>query len=764
MAIGFFRRLFGKRDKDDAPEDTHEDTDNRADEDTDHADEPSAASSDHAPHERDHDGRDHGERDHDAGQARAAAASAELPAAERRYCSVGLEACDLGDGEEVLRPRQPRPVSASASASASTGAGAAVGAGGPAPLRVPLHDGDLLRRCDRFLTLDEHARALCDTLDGGDAMHEEVVATLHGFVRAGLMHRRDRLLAGLRAQAAQAPLPPPITRLMIGTCDRVDLVTRAVQTHAASLGAGPAAGDSSDDDASARPVEVVILDHAADDSARHTLQHALVPLARTAGHRLSIRYAGPAQRRQLADALAEHAGHELRESIELALHGMPESPFHAGASRNAALLLGAGSMLVWADDDTRCPLARMPGSTSRGQRARRDLRLSPRLDPTDLVLHADAAQALAAADVDVDREAQEAQDGRDLLAVHQTLLGKSVGQCLGLRADAAVDLDRLPLEVIDQLAAGRGQVLVTATGLAGDLGVDLGGGPSPGGIHALLRLDDEARARLLADRDTYERLRSTHHGLRGVDRPTLSPSGTLLTRCMGLDHRTLLPPFFPVDRGHEHVFAALLRACRDDAYVGHLPWLVQHLPGARPERDREALFAPAAGPTTAMHALLAVNAHGLAPALHDPAQRMAAMGRHLQMLGSLRPAEYRDFIREHHLEHAGASIAALHEARMRYQEHGVEGSAGQPDAVAAWLDDLAEGIERWRDLVTSPDWGAPRDLQAAVLTPGEAWAAAQGAIRRFGQLVEAWPRIVSAARALAESGPSMTVPLHEAAP
>lgn len=715
MAVGFFRRLFGRRSKDETPEE--QSSGEGASDDT--------GAEGGVPE----DGDDAPERTSD-GAARESQGDLGDLAPDAQYCRVGLESFPIGDGEEVVRAR--------------TGAS----------MRASLHDSDLLRRCERFMTLDAHARALCADLDSGESMLDEVAETLSMFARAGLMHRRDALLCETRARAEHEPLPPPITRLVIGTRDRVDLAIRAVQTYATSIrkpgsqdsehAGDPASDHDSDHDGdhdggeasqeAGAPLEITILDDAADDRARRTLQHALTPLMQAAGDELSIRYAGPDQRRAFAAHLDEAAGGALRAIIDFALFGVPESDWHPGANRNAALLHGAGSMLVWADDDTRCPLARRP-------ERRPGLRLSARRDPTDLWLHEDAARV---------HEAVEHEE-HDVLAAHEALLGKRLGQCLGLLADTAVDLDQAPPEVLDQIAAGHGQVLVTATGVAGDLGLT-----SP---HAYLLLEGAPRRRLLAD---YQRLRTTRYGVRGVDRATLSLASAFPAQCMGLDHRQLLPPFFPFGRGHEDVFAALLRVCREDAYVGHLPWLVQHAPGARPALDREGLFAPAAGMATSMHALLAIATHTPtralpAHALDAPAHRLAAAGRHLQMIAALRPGEYRDFIREHHMRVAGEHIEALHQTRMRHQDE--TGAHAE-----AWAEDVLEHIERWRDLVTSDDWGAPRDLLDAGLAPDQAWAAAQDAIGRFGQLVEAWPRLVSAARSLADAGRPLAVSLDEVTP
>jgi hypothetical protein len=120
-------------------------------------------------------------------------------------------------------------------------------------------------------------------------------------------------------------------------------------------------------------------------------------------------------------------------------------------------------------------------------------------------------------------------------------------------------------------------VLVTMLGAEGDAGM--------GSSLHLLTLDGDSRARLLASEAAYRHAVARRRVLRGVTRPTVGDGGFCMAMHLGLDGRGLLPPFLPVQRNQDGVFAALVRCCLGGGLFGYLPRAVVHrppAPGARP--------------------------------------------------------------------------------------------------------------------------------------------------------------------------------------
>ena len=248
---------------------------------------------------------------------------------------------------------------------------------------------------------------------------------------------------------------------------------------------------------------------------------------------------------------------------ELARLGLPELiarfgllnpegfPITTGGSRNALLLHTAGELLLQVDDDTICRMTRPP-------EFRPGLAFSSRHDPTEFWFPGSEGSAPADA---------------DLLALHETLLGRCAADWA---AAPDTDLTQARPECLRKL--DRGRVLVTAAGVAGHSGM--------GSSLYFLSLDGSSCARLLSSVDAYRRALTHHQVVRTATRTTVCDGAYCMALNLGLDNRRMLPPFLPVQCNQDGVFAAVLRACRDDGLFGFLPGAVLHSPpDSRPLPD-----------------------------------------------------------------------------------------------------------------------------------------------------------------------------------
>ena len=205
---------------------------------------------------------------------------------------------------------------------------------------------------------------------------------------------------------------------------------------------------------------------------------------------------------------------------------------------------------------------------------------------------------------------------------------------------------------------------------------------------------------------------------------------------MALDHRELLPPFFPVLHAEDYSWGAILWRTCPGALLGHLPLAVGHEPGAG-----KSILTPADlrnGPPFVLfefsHLLRQiVFAVGL-PQSGSAPERMGALGRHLQELGRLPAPDFREFLREHALVHAGDRVAYLSQE-----------AAENPHLPGYWREDVQGLIEHLQSSVTAPDFEIPLDLQGAR-APAETRAFMQTLIARYGALLTEWPGMVEAAR------------------
>jgi hypothetical protein len=205
-----------------------------------------------------------------------------------------------------------------------------------------------------------------------------------------------------------------------------------------------------------------------------------------------------------------------------------------------------------------------------------------------------------------------------------------------------------------------------------------------------------------------------------------------MTPCVGLDASRLLPPFLPVGRNEDGVFAQLLRTVAPDALVAHLPWAISHDPPEQRAFEVGALHLPLTALSTAQAVILALTAAPLTPG-GDPATRMVHAGSALLAIADLPDGDLLEWLYLQRLAQIGRHIAHLDESLRLYD--------GGP---AAWMEDVTAAIATGRGGLLRPE----ECLSAELGQPGERLAATRDLLHRFGLLLELWPAVFAAARRL----------------
>ena len=261
-----------------------------------------------------------------------------------------------------------------------------------------------------------------------------------------------------------------------------------------------------------RAPEFVVTDDSAGTEAQVANRAVLQRFKRDFNAR--IRYAGSGEKSRFAEALAGESAVPLR-IIRFALIGDERCVLSTGANRNCLLLDTVGTLVLSIDDDTRCRIAAAP-------QREEALASYSGYDPSEFWFFADRARALESVSfVEI-----------DVLGCHEALLGNTVAN-----VDGPVDT--------------TGRVAITLPGLVGDSGM-----ASP---RYLLTLTGASRERLVASPDAYRSAFRSREVLRTVRRPTISAGSFCMTTFLGFDNRSLLPPFFPVQRNSDGVFGLLLQ-------------------------------------------------------------------------------------------------------------------------------------------------------------------------------------------------------------
>ncbi len=427
-----------------------------------------------------------------------------------------------------------------------------------------------------------------------------------------------------------------------------------------------------------RSPQFVVVDDSEDETTRAANREVLHEV--NALHGVPLSWAGPQERGRFCESLARQAG-VATEVVAFALLNPERCPIATGASRNALLLHAVGDLLLQVDDDTCCRLVSGP---QRGG----GLCFSSRFDPTEFWFLPEESPG-----------AEPAGEEVDLLGLHEELLG-------------------------------RENVTVTAAGVIGDSGM--------GSSLYLLGLDGPARQRLLRSERDYRFALRGHQVLRAVTRATVCARAVCMAMNLGLDNRRLLPPFLPVQRSQDGVFAALVRACLPGALFGFLPWAVWHRSPLRRDFTTIDLVGSAAR-VSCGQVVQALVAAAPQPG-RTPADSLRAVGRTLAGWGALPLAEFEELVKLH----AGGQRARL-AARLEGQLQRHDGQPGY------WADDVRRVLGAMQEGLLDERFTVPVDLEQA-LGYDSARQAMPRLLRRLGALLLAWPDLVEAARALRRRG------------
>lgn len=386
------------------------------------------------------------------------------------------------------------------------------------------------------------------------------------------------------------------------------------------------------------------------------------------------------------------------------------TPGGIGSNRNIGLLLTAGEPILMQDDDVVAePWVEGPdapdGLTIGGHA---DLRAWRFFDS-----RADALAAAIPADV-------------DLCAIHGRVLGKSLASLLGGQLDD-VNFDPACGHMAAAVAeAERRTVRVTFSGLAGDAARYCSHGVifRPGPLRQLLWSDERVFRTAITSREVSVIS-------RGV---IVTHDASCVGYCMGIDNRSIVPPFMPAGRNEDGVWGATLSFMDPAALFAHVPVGIRHestrpshyddlMPSARQSRIADLL-------------LFVINRVARATFAVTPADRLRHLGALLMQAGSLPPAEFRLLATEARLSTLTADIAQA------------DAATRDPACPVWWRDAVGDYERTFRKHVATPDFFLPAEFKG-VGTIDDGFAAAQAFVRAFGEILAWWPVMWEAARTAA---------------
>ena len=532
----------------------------------------------------------------------------------------------------------------------------------------------ILALCRKARPVLEHAKYLCEKYGVPDlSAATEIIDAL---MKAGLMVSPSDIVSRISKRTASAKAT--ISNIGILTADRPLRLERCLNTYIDHVKSNQ------------RALCFLVI-----DDSRHpanTRHNRLICEKAGQGKKHSVRYIGASEKNRLVRTLANSAIAEDILKIAISGGGSKDS---MGASRNVLLLLSAGSALLMVDDDTICspwvPSAR-----------RRGVVIGSDDWPTESMFFGTRDEAFASA-------LNNTQPERDIVAAHEAFLGHSLADIVSSCEDEALDVSNCWRGLLSPVREWN--VRVTMCGVAGDCGTF-----SP---LDLLFSEGPTRERMVADEFVYRMAMTSREVMRCASKTFVSPDPNCMTMTIGLDNRSILPPFMPYWRNEDGIFGTTLALADNSALFAHLSCGILHDSGRPSEYVRD--IWETAGRLRGSDLLRIVIGSMLGHIENErPADQICLLGDRLLQLSVLCEPAWSRYLNEH-------TTMFICE-----QLHRLDDILNSPEYPKRWLQDC----ERYRNklLCTLRDSVAhvPVDCDESDM---------RLAFHRFGTILRGWPSL-----------------------
>jgi hypothetical protein len=437
-----------------------------------------------------------------------------------------------------------------------------------------------------------------------------------------------------------------------------------------------------------------------------------------------ISYAGLEEKQHFVKILND-CGDFDPEIIDFAFFDTEECGRMLGANRNALLLKTAGELILSIDDDTTCEFATVPDCKD-------VLTLHGGGDLTKFWFFENRESLLNTHQFSI----------LDPLAMHEQMLGKSAIECLAkCKGERQTCLENASPVFLRHIRSGLAKVMTTQPGLAGDCATW-----SP---HGYLTLQGESYNRLVSSEAEYRAYCVSREVLRSPDSYTISERAFCMAYNLGLDNRNILPPFFPVLRNSDGLFATIVRKCIPYGYLGFLPWAVRHHPLETRSYLPTDIWENVTRSRMCDILLACIHSFTFEREINQVEDNIRTLGTYLISLGSASHSDFEDFFQVTMLKSKAGYLKKL-EARLNIYK----------DGPSYWIEDVNRQIDALQESIIKSDHLTPIDLTSNdnIANPQEL---AQRLVYKFGKLLCCWPDIISVAKHLRFQGYDMAVDVFD---
>jgi hypothetical protein len=516
----------------------------------------------------------------------------------------------------------------------------------------------------------------------------DVTAVLTTVQKAGIMLEAETVCDRLNPTTLPAASLAP-TRACIITCDRPAALQRLLDSM---LAHGKLASHD----------ELFLVDDSR--SPLNSEQNRELVARFNLSSPKNMRYVGAKAQRSLLQQLGNERPQD-RPAIQFLLdrERWAKRPSY-GLARTICLLLTVGYRCIVLDDDIlfRC--------------------VTPPAAGEGISFGGGANRELACYDTEAQLLQQANYLANDPLSGHARCLGMPLARAiaeLNVSGIAPANLRGGNAAMLNSLHADS-PVLVTQCGSWGD--------PGTVGSNWFYQLGQDSIRRLLAAPGGLAGAAQNRHYWLGRARPNISKMA-VMSQATGLDNSQLLPPYFPVFRSEDYLFASMVLFLHPAAAVVDYDWSVPHLPlEQRGQRTKPGSFA-ATGGLGLCARYLTDRAASLAGGAAST--RLAKLALLLRQLSESEPADLLASFRSELTRQRAEQLQTLDQQLQRAPELGAPDWQEFLQAASA---DVSRVLQVPASILDIP--GAPEELDEAALL-----AQARGVMGEFSAALAAWPGI-----------------------
>jgi hypothetical protein len=553
-----------------------------------------------------------------------------------------------------------------------------------------------LEHCYRFDTLSGHLNHLFVAMPPLREQPEDAKNILELVRDAGIFESADEAWHRLTESNDESPLNDGPVRLFILTCDRPQALERLLgelkeQTLPEQIEALFVIDDS-------RRGESLISNAAVIESVQENIG-------------LPIHHIDMAVRTELMSQLKA----TLPEIHHLAIDFLLDRSYWGaaptyGQARNLALLLSVNFRALVMDDDI-LPVA-----------------MTPPLPPRGLTFNPPRAREAVFYASETEMQQQDVVADFNPLSTMLKSLGQPLTEVLTAELSGASMLKGVDGRLTSTFSA-ESRVYLSQCGTWGDPGTANGEWAffqSEASIKRLLDSSSEPSEVLAA--------RTSWLGYRG---PTIGSYGTL-SQLTGLDHRALLPPYFPAGRGEDILFGIMLQRLHPESAVFNEGWAVPHCP--MNDRSSRGQLGP-----MSVNASMMTLIDWLGRAPRDemgvpPKTRLFMVADEIDRLASMTACALEHVVKNELLSKRASLLALCMENIDTLPRF------GDLPGKLAWSTFLEQSRD---DLLSQIQSSEPQPVAEALELASSDMKTLRQVGADFAEAIKAWPTICGAAAALA---------------